>query len=210
MTMRSPCAAPDNRGFSMIEVLVSLLIIVLGLLGLAGLQVRMQQSEFESYQRAQALVLLQDMVDRIGLHRVTSSCFNFTNPVAGTPFLGMDTTIAISCAASTANDNTQAVAALTEWDSLLQGAAETKGGVGAGAMVGARGCVSYDAATELLDPTGAVISGTGIFTVAVSWQGTNDTFAPTVNCANGLYGTSALADTRRRTVSTTFRHANLN
>jgi type IV pilus assembly protein PilV len=189
----------------MIEVLVALLIIVLGLLGLAGLQVRMQQAEFESYQRAQALILLQDMVERINLHRVTSSCFSFTNPLAGTPFLGTGATMAIACSASTSNDNSQAVAALTEWNSLLQGAAETKGGVGAGAMVGARGCVNYAAGTEVLDSTGAAVPGTGIYTVAVSWQGTTDTFAPTVACGNGLYGN----ETRRRTVSTTFRHAYL-
>ena len=60
LLMRAP-----HRGFSMIEVLVALLIIVLELLGLAGLQVRMQQAEFESYQRAQAVILLQDMVERI-------------------------------------------------------------------------------------------------------------------------------------------------
>jgi type IV pilus assembly protein PilV len=201
-TLRVP--AP-HRGFSMIEVLVALLIIVLGLLGLAGLQVRMQQAEFESYQRAQALILLQDMVERINLHRVTASCFSFSNPVSGTPFLGTGTPIAISCSASTASDNAQAVAALTEWNGLLQGAAETKGGVGAGAMVGARGCVNYAAGTEVLDSAGAAVPGTGIYTVAVSWQGTTDTFTPTVNCGNGLYG----AETRRRTVSTTFRQAYL-
>ena len=55
--------SPRNSGFTMIEVLVSLLVITFGLLGLAGLQTRMQQAEFESYQRSQALVLLYDMVD---------------------------------------------------------------------------------------------------------------------------------------------------
>ncbi|MBI3044839.1 MAG: type IV pilus modification protein PilV [Betaproteobacteria bacterium] len=195
-------------GFSMIEVLVSLLIIVLGLLGLAGLQVRMQQSEFESYQRAQALVLLQDMEERIGLHRTTVSCFSFTtDTVNGAPFLGVGSAGLTPCAVSTANDNAMADSMLGEWDSALLGAAETKGGASVGAMVGARGCVSYDAATELLDPTGAAIPGTGVYTVAVSWKGTIDTFAPAVNCGNdnALYG----AETRRRVVSTTFRIAKL-
>ena len=189
----------------MIEVLVALLIIVLGLLGLAGLQVRMQQSEFESYQRAQALVLLQDMVDRIQLHRVTVSCFRFTDPTSGTPYLGANATSTPACAASTSFDNAEAVNALNEWNNLLAGAAETKGGASVGAMVGARGCVSYDAASELLDATPAPITGTGIYTVAVSWQGTFDTVTPTANCANGLYGT----ESRRRTVSTTLRLAYL-
>ncbi|HEU0306553.1 MAG TPA: type IV pilus modification protein PilV [Lysobacter sp.] len=199
-----------QSGFSMMEVLVSLLIILLGLMGLAGLLTRMQQAEFESYQRAQALVLLHDMVERIGLHRVTDLCFRLTDSSTGTPYLGTGSGGAPACAASTSNDNTQADNTLAEWHSLLQGAAETKGGLGAGAMVGARGCISYDLSSELLAPDGTtVLDGTGIYTVSVSWQGTTDTFAPTVNCANGLYGTPATADTRRRTVSTTFRLAHL-
>ena len=206
---RSRLISSRQAGFSMMEVLVALMIILLGLMGLAGLLTRMQQAEFESYQRAQALVLLHDMVERINLHRVTALCFQFTDPTLGTPYIGTGSSGAPACSASSSNDNTQADITLAEWHSLLQGAAETKGGVGAGAMVGARGCMSYDAASELLDPTSAAIDGTGIYTVSVSWQGTTDTFAPTVNCANGLYGTPATADTRRRTVSTTFRLAHL-
>ena len=191
----------SHSGFSMIEVLVALMIVVLGLLGLAGMQVRMQQAEVESYQRAQAIVLMQDMVDRIQLHRVTASCFRFTNETSGSPFLGTNATHAAACAASTANDNTEAVSSMNGWNSALLGAAETKGGASVGAMVGARGCVSYNAASELTDSTGAFISGTGLYTVAVAWQGTTDTIAPAINCANGLYGTNA----RRRVVSTQFR-----
>lgn len=196
------------RGFSMIEVLMALLIIVLGLLGLAGLQVRIQQAEFESYQRAQALVLLQDMVDRVHLNRATASCFQFTtNTTTGTPFLGMGATFTPACGASTSNDNTMANAALNEWSGLLQGASETLGGQTVGAIVGARGCVSYNAATELLDASAVPIAGTGVYTVALSWKGLSDTFAPTVNCGND--NTLYVAETRRRVVSHTFRMAKL-
>lgn len=186
---------------------MSLLIIVVGLLGLAGLQVRIQQAEFESYQRAQALVLLQDMVERIHQQRFVAACFRFTtDTVNGTPYLGTGATATPACSLSAvSNDNTQAVSSLTEWNSWLQGAAETKGGAAAGAMVGARGCVSYGAGTELQNPPGTPLPDTGIYTVAISWQGTIDTFAPTDNCANGLYG----AETRRRVVTTTFRLAQL-
>jgi type IV pilus assembly protein PilV len=185
------------RGFSMIEILVALLIAVLGLLGLAGLQVRMQNAEFESFQRAQALVLLQDMVDRLQLHRTTASCFRFTDGSTGSPFIGTGITFGLSCSASNANDNAQAASALSEWHSALRGASETKGGASVGAMVGARGCVSYDATTELPDAGGAIIAGTGLYTVAVAWQGTIETASSSVNCGNGLYG----PDARRRVVS---------
>ena len=190
----------------MLEVLISIFIVVLGLLGLAGLQTRMQQAEFESYQRTQALILLNDMVDRINVNRVTASCFAITAANASTPYYGEGSAAFPACGFGTTLDRTNALAAMAEWDGLLKGAAETKGGVGVGAMVDARGCVSYNAATELLDAGGAVMSGTGIYTVTVAWQGTVETFAPTVNCANNLYG----PETRRRVVATTFRLGRLN
>jgi type IV pilus assembly protein PilV len=194
-----------QAGFTMLEVLIALLIIVLGLLGLAGMQVRMQQAEFESYQRTQALILLYDMVDRINLNRETASCFAFTTG-AGTPFVGTGAAAPTGCAASTSANNTMADTSIADWDLALEGAAEVQGGVSVGAIVGARGCVSYDAASELLDAGGAIIPGTGIYTVAVAWQGTVDTVAPAVACGNNQYG----AETLRRTVSTTFRLARLN
>lgn len=202
MTTRKP-----QTGFTMIEVLVTLLIIVLGLLGLAGLQTRLQQAEFESYQRSQALILLYDMVDRIHVNRATASCFAFTsNTTVGTPFVGVGASAPSGCAAGNAAQNAMADASIAEWDALLEGAAEVKGGVSVGAIIGARGCVTYDAASELLDSAGAVIPGTGIYRVSVAWQGLVDTAVPTVNCANNQYGTEA----RRRVVSTTFRLARLN
>ncbi|TMH30961.1 MAG: type IV pilus modification protein PilV, partial [Betaproteobacteria bacterium] len=58
-----------SRGFTLIEVLISMLIMAIGLLGLAGMQAVAQRAEVESYQRAQALVLVQDMVDRVNANR---------------------------------------------------------------------------------------------------------------------------------------------
>ena len=193
------------RGFSMLEILVTILILMLGLLGLAGLQTRAHTAELESYQRAQALILASKIVDAIRSNRRTAQCFAVTDASVGTPFAGAAATGHAgtpACAASTAAENTLADNSFTEWDLELQGAAETKSGVSVGAMIGARGCVSYDATTELIDPaTGGITSGTGLYTAAVAWQGLNDTIAPTVNCANGLYG----SELKRRVVTMSFR-----
>jgi type IV pilus assembly protein PilV len=190
----------------MIEALVSLVIIMFGLLGLAGLQTRMQQAEFESYQRSQALILLYDMVDRINTNRATVPCYVVTTElVAGANYLGAGAAAQTPCGYSTTENNAIADIAIAEWDNLLKGSAETKGVNQVGAMIGARGCISYNSATELPDAAGAPIAGTGIFTVAVAWQGASETFAPTVACANNLYGT----ELRRRVVSETLRLANL-
>ena len=43
-------------GFIMIEVLVALALVLIGILGLLGLQSRAHQGEMEAYQRTQALV----------------------------------------------------------------------------------------------------------------------------------------------------------
>lgn len=202
----------------MVEVLVALVILLIGLLGLAGLMVQSQRSELESYQRVQALILLQDMYGRINTNRNVASCYAFTaNTTNGTPYTGTTgggvLPLPPACAIGTATQQTQFQNDMRDWNQLLLGAAETMGGSNTGAMVGARGCVSYDATTELpqLDsltalPTGAVLPGTGIYTLSIAWQGMSDTFAPIgLTCAQGQYG----AETKRRVVSLTFRIAAL-
>ena len=45
----------STAGFTMIEVLVTLVIMMIGLLGIAGLMAQGQRASFEAYQRQQAL-----------------------------------------------------------------------------------------------------------------------------------------------------------
>lgn len=198
--MRTP-----HAGFSMLEILVTILILMLGLLGLAGLQTRAQTAEMESYQRAQALIIATKMVDSIRVNRRTADCFAVTNP-GGTPFVGADGAGHVGgpivCNLSTIAENNMAIASMDEWDQMLFGASELKDGTEVGAMIGARGCVSYDPTTELIDPeTGAIMPESGLYTVVVAWQGLSETFAPTLDCANGLYGT----ETRRRAIGMSLR-----
>ena len=78
-----------QAGFNMLEILFSLLIVTTGLLGLAATQVIAQRAEQESYQRAQAIVLMTDIVDRINTNRKAAICYNITtNTTAGTGYLG--------------------------------------------------------------------------------------------------------------------------
>lgn len=190
-----------QAGFSLIEIMVSIVIIALGLLGLAGLQARATVTEFESYQRSQALILLNDMVDRINANRGSAGCYAITtDSAAGTPFLGATAAsghagATPSCAAGfkDASGKARSEADLAAWNTALQGAGEIKGGAAVGALLGGRGCISYNATTKA-------------YTVTVVWQGNADTFARTDNlCATGLFG----SETKRRLVSSTFMIANL-
>lgn len=171
---------------------------------------RVHASGLESYQRSQALVLLSDISERLNVNRTTLSCFRFTtNLTSGTPYIGTTGTgwtLPTGCAASAlAAINTRADTTISTLNSNLQGLSESKSGSGTGAMIGARACISYDATTQINDSTGATIDGSGLYTITISWQGLNDTQAPTVACANGLYG----SETKRRSVSKTIRFANL-
>ncbi len=86
--------APRQTGLTLVEVLVSVVILLVGLLGLAALMTNSQKAESESYQRAQALLLLQDMVGRINANRAVAACYAITDATAGTPFLGVGRTSA--------------------------------------------------------------------------------------------------------------------
>ena len=189
--------ARRQAGVAMMESLMSMAVLLFGLLGIVGLQAKTQTSTFEAYQRAQALLLLDDMVNRITANRYAAPCYAVTDGAGGQPYLGTDGSGHrgnTTCTAVTGTAQTRAIAerGMTDWDTLLKGAAEMEGGVNSGAMIGARGCVSFDAATDT-------------YTVVVVWQGMVPTMAPAVDCANGLYG----PDTQRRAVSTTIRIASL-
>ncbi len=185
-----------QAGVAMMESLTAMLVLLVGLLGIVGLQAKTQTSNFEAYQRAYALLLLEDMVSRITANRYAASCYAVTT-TGGTPYLGTDGVGHrgnTNCTAIAGTIQTRMIAerGMSDWDALLKGAAEVEGGVNAGAMIGARGCVSFD-------------SVTGMYTVTVAWQGMVPTMAPAVDCANGLYG----PDTQRRAISTTVRIAEL-
>lgn len=182
----------------MIEILVSLVIVTLGLLGLAGLQARSLTAEFESYQRTQAVLLASQMVEMIKMNRANRGGYKaISDPSDGTGHLGTggSGSFTLTCPGSTS-----ILRDLCLWHDSLLGKGEMLAGNEVGAMIGARGCIFYDAGTELPG-----IPDTGNFTVVVTWQGTANGDVSSTNCANGLYGNEAL----RRVVALTFRLAQL-
>jgi type IV pilus assembly protein PilV len=189
-----------ERGITLVEVLVTLVILAIGLLGLVGLQARVQILQIESYQRAQALMLLNDMTGRITNNRNNASTY-VTGPLAP---LGAG----ITCPSDT---STRRNADVSEWCEALQGASETQGSSKVGAMIGGRGCVE--------DLTN------GAYLVTVAWQGLAPISASAppagVACAKfkagsptefeyaGGTGSSCVGDLCRRAVTTVVQIATL-
>lgn len=187
-----PHSRHSQRGTSLIEVLVAMIILAIGLLGLVGLQGRLQVLQMESYQRAQALMLLHDMASRISLNRNNAASYAVSAPASAPLGTGM------TCPATT---TTRAQRDAGDWCNALQGAGETLGGGTVGAMVGGRGCV------ESL--------GSGEYLVTVAWQGLAPISAPPASVAcglnqyNGGTGSVCLNDLCRRVVTTIVRIATL-
>ena len=160
-----------QHGFSMIEVLVTIAILMVGLLGLAGLQTRVSTAEFEAYQRAQAIVLLQDITDRMVANKKNLAAYVAND-------------IGASGAVQDCTGKTGAPYDLCQFGNELAGATEKSGSTNMGAMIGARACITTT-------PT------PGYYVATVAWQGLVPTAAPVEACGKGAYGT----DTLRRAVS---------
>jgi type IV pilus assembly protein PilV len=174
-----------QSGVTLVEVLVTMVILAIGLLGLVGLQARLQVLQSEAYQRAQALMLLKDMAGRISNNRNNAAAYvtGADDPIGAVPG---------ECPTDT---STRRNADVAEWCNLVQGASEeTTSNTRVGAMVGGRGCVE-----DL---------GNGQYLVTVAWQGLAPISAPpeSVACAAGDFDgdpdeTACVNDLCRRVVT---------
>jgi type IV pilus assembly protein PilV len=173
-----------QRGTSLVEVLVTMVILAIGLLALAGLQARLHVLQIESYQRAQALILLRDMANRITNNRYAAAAYVTAAPLG-------------TGAACPAGNATRQEADVAEWCNAILGSSETvnAGATMVGAMVGGRGCVEALGGDEYL--------------VTVAWQGLIPISAPpaSVTCGVDEYdgGAQCTNDLCRRVVTTVVR-----
>lgn len=168
-----------QSGMALIEVLVALLITAFGILGYVALQARATVGVIEGQQRMQALILINEISERISLNRV--------NAVA---YVGDDfgvTAPAADCSA----EATRAASDLCEWSQLIRGAAEIEGGQQVGALLNARGCISNPAANE--------------YVIHLVWQGVQASAAALNDCGKDEY----TSEDTRRAVSTRVQIADL-
>jgi type IV pilus assembly protein PilV len=177
-----------ERGATLLEVLITIVILAFGLLGLVGLEAKMQTSEVESYQRAQALLLLNDMVDRMNAQLGSANALAAPGDVPAVDGYASSTEVYGTGHSDPSPCPTAQGAARDqcEWSMALKGAAETKSGANLGAMIGARGCI-----VQLQAPnTNTGVCTPGIYLVSVAWQGLNMTAAPAAGatCGQNSYG----------------------
>ena len=167
-----------QTGFSLVEVMVTIVILAFGLLGLAGLQMKTRSIEMESYQRAQAMVILNGMASQFQMNRNNAASYVNAGVIGGS---------VVNC-----NGKVGADYDLCQWGNALSGAAEATGGTNLGAMIGAKACV-----VQISAPVASGACAPGVYELTVTWQGLFKTAAPNSTCAKGTYGDDAL----RRAIS---------
>ncbi len=131
-----PCRTAPARhvaGFTLLEVLVALLVLSIGLLGLAGLQTFSLKFNAQSYQRTQATLLIDSMVDRMRANPdgVNNNIYN--NVPLGTP--ASTYTYAAGCPDACGNADELAKYDLYQWLTAISAP---------GMLTGGQGGISFD------------------------------------------------------------------
>lgn len=156
-------AKTAQRGVSMIEVLITLVVFSIGLLSVAGLQTISKKSNYDAMQRTQASILAMDMLERMRANSTALSSYVTSDA-------GAEATPSVLCDATACNPAQLAAWDIYEWTRSLEGYAEWDSS--------ATGCSSNTgdkpecAAGGLAAPTGCIEAlGSGAYQVVIAWRG---------------------------------------
>jgi type IV pilus assembly protein PilV len=196
--------ARRSAGFALVESMVTVVVVAFGLLGVAGLVSRSFVTEVEAMQRAQAAMLIQDMVTRIEGNRANAAAYvtghtGITGYVS-TTVAGVTTYSFASCDPAAPMVDRDRCA----WGQLLAGGNERIDNANTGVLVGAIGCVHE------MDVFNS------IYAVTIAWQGAsagaapppaeNDGVFPPTGCGRDQFG----IESQRRLMTTLLRIGTLN
>jgi type IV pilus assembly protein PilV len=169
-----------QRGFSLIEMLVALIVFSVGLLAIAGMQTMSKQANFEALQRTAASQIAYGLLEDIRVNGDAINTYLGAGEIGGgargaEPAPNCSGNAVCTAAQKAAHD-------LWFWEQVLDGNLEMNGNAGAGGLVLPALCI-----------TGPAGGGAGIYTVTIAWRGTASlNSANPSNCgtASGNFGAS--------------------
>lgn len=162
-----------QRGVSLIEVLVAVLIFSLGLIGMAGLMMMATRSNQSAYLRTQVAFLANSIADRMHANPIAvwDGSYNSTT---------LPTSTTQDCTNSGCTPDQLAAHDLGEWSSQLKTFLPTPSA-----------SISCDNSNAGYSPTSAQLAGSppygGICTVKINWY-ERDVVAPINSNGNGVNG----------------------
>ncbi|MFW2438864.1 MAG: type IV pilus modification protein PilV [Arenicellales bacterium] len=163
------------HGFTLLEVLIAVLVLGVGLLGLAQLQTTGLQNTHSANQRTVATQLAYEMTDRIRANKAGYLSGSYNKPTIGT---------VADCTATDCNTSAMAIYDIDQWNTAL-----------ADNLVGGHGIVCLDntpndgtgdaddngtltSTEDACDNTTSATMGANIYVVKVWWQDDRDAASP--------------------------------
>jgi type IV pilus assembly protein PilV len=137
--------------------MVSLVILVIGLIGIFNLHIISKQGSFESFQQTQASYFANDMMNRMRLN--PSQLAEYAN---GSPYSGVPTSVGQTCdgVLSACTPNQMAKWDIFEWQSSFTGTSEVIGTQNVGGLDTATGCINVNG---------------NLVTITMSWKSVRST-----------------------------------
>jgi len=158
------------------EVAIAILVISIGAIGLAGMQLSAKRAGFEAVQRTNASSLAMDILERMRVNPGEIASYDTSDlddkGVGG----ALVETPASKCDSASCTGAQLADLDLWDWEQALDGAAEVRAGASVGGLLNPKGCI--------------VVNGREV-SVTIAWQGYETLSDPdSVNdCGEGKYGT---------------------
>ena len=147
-----------NTGSSLVEILVTVIVLAIGLLGIATLQLQSKRTNFEAIQRSTASMLTNEIIER--MRNNASQLADYLTSVGGG---SIATEPSPDCSdASRCTPQQLALHDLWEWEQMLDGASEQVSGVSTGGLVSPTACI-----------TGPAGGGPGLYNAAIVWRSQN-------------------------------------
>ena len=190
---KSHCAGVRiESGFTLIEALVTAFILAVGIMGIVSLLSLSKVSQHESIQRTRAVVLADDILERMRRNPAGMSVYNvgLSAPLGGA---SRGTEPVPNCQSGTCASDELARYDLWAWERLLDGtsAIVTDSGASTVGVRNVRACIDFTADDGR--------QNTGIVDVVIQWQGLQET-ADAVVSGGTVCGDAAAEDTTRRQV----------
>ena len=183
---------PVQSGFTLIEALVAAFILAVGIMGIVSLLSLSKVSQHASIQRVRAVVLADDILERIRRNPAGMSVYNvgLSAPLGDA---SRGTEPVPNCHSATCSKTELAAHDLWTWERLLDGASAivTDGGAPTVGLSDVSACIDFTADDGR--------QNTGIVDVVIQWQGLQET-ADAVISAGTVCGDATAEDTTRRQV----------
>ncbi len=178
----------SQTGTSLIEILVSLFVVSIGLLGIARLEIYSTQSNSEAIQRTSASLIAHDFMEKVRANPTVLASYAGTNVGDGSFALPAN-----DCTLNNCNTTDIAAWDIYQLDQQLIGADAQSAGNNTGGLAFPRACI-----------TGPAAGGAGEYIISIAWRGSQPQPNPQIsNCGEGqgLYGAT---EEYRRILSITF------